>query len=69
MSAKNTKRLDAINSKIDHLLKAKSKLEKDFVNDMAQQIAKILVNKKAFNIDKSALLKKIETIIDGNYDR
>jgi len=69
MSTKNNKKLESINQKIASLQKIKSQIENDFINDMAQQIAKLLLKKNMFNIDKSALLKKIETAIDGNYDR
>ena len=62
MTSKNAKRLDAINSKISCLLKAKSKLEEDFINDISKEIAKIFVKKNLYSLDKSALLKKIESL-------
>ena len=69
MSAKNTKKLESINQKISNLQKIKNQLENDFVNDMSQQIAKLLVNKNAFNLDRNALLKKIESLIDEHVVR
>ena len=64
MYSKNNKKLNAINAKIDDLLKIKSQLENDFIQDLSQQIAKILMKKNVYNIDKIALLKKIEATID-----
>ncbi len=64
MPTKNNKRLDAINQKIAELQKTKSKLEEDFVQNMSQQIAKIFVKEKAYGVDKTALLKRIEAVVD-----
>ena len=65
MYAKNNKKLAVINAKIDDLQKLKSQLEENYANDLSTQIAQILVKKKAFNVDKSALLKTIESAIDA----
>jgi len=64
MYAKNNKKLAVINAKIDDLLKIKSQLENDFTQSLSEDIAKILVRKKAFNVDKSVLLKRIEAIVE-----
>jgi len=64
MTSKNTKKLESINQKILNLQKIKSQMEDDFVNDISQQIAKLLAKKNSFNIDKPALLKTIESAID-----
>ena len=63
MPMKNCAKLLEINRKIDELQKAKNLLEEEFVEDMSMQIAKILLKKKAFDIDKSDFLKAIELII------
>jgi len=64
MYSKNNKKLNAINAKIDDLLKIKSQLENDFAQGLSEDIAKILIRKNAINLDKSVLLKKIEAIVE-----
>jgi len=63
MSAKNAKRLEAINQKITSLQKIKSQIESDFVDGFSKDVSKLLVKKGVFNIDKSVLIKKIESFI------
>ena len=63
MPTRNSKRLDAINAKIADLQKLKNKLEDNFVQDASKDVAKLLVKHKTYNIDKSVLLKKIESAI------
>lgn len=60
----NSKKLESINQKIANLQKLQKKIEDDFIQTISKDIARILVKKKSFNIDKPALLKKIETLID-----
>ena len=67
MVARNTKKLDTINSKIANLQKTKNQLEDNFVQYMSQQIAKIFVKKKVYDIDQSVLFRKIESLIDEIY--
>lgn len=64
MPTKNNKRLYAINQKIAELQQTKNQLENDFVQDMSEQLARILLKKKIFNFDKTALLKRIEAVVD-----
>ncbi len=61
---KNNKKLESINSKIEELQKIQKQLEDDFIQNTSKQIAKILLKKKAFNIDMPTFLNNIESIID-----
>jgi hypothetical protein len=63
-NSKNNKKLESINQKIAELQILQKKIEDDFVQNISKDIAKILVKKKAYNIDKTNLLKKIEFLID-----
>lgn len=62
---KNVKKIEQISEKIAELQKIQKQIESDFIQDLSKQIAKILIKKKAFNIDKSSLLSKIESVIEA----
>lgn len=61
----NSKKLESINQKIVDLQKLQKKIEDDFIQTMSKDIAKILVKKKAYDVDKATLLKQIEVSIDN----
>lgn len=61
---KNSKKLDIINSKISDLQKIQKQLENDLISDLSSHISKIIIKKKAYNLDHSLLLSKIESTID-----
>lgn len=61
---KNTKKIKQINEKIAELQKIQKQLENDFIESISRDIAKLLLKKKAFNIDKHTFIREIEKIID-----
>jgi hypothetical protein len=61
---KNSKKLELVNQKISKLESKKKDLENKMINDVARQIASLLVKKRALNINMPAFLKNIERIID-----
>ena len=69
---KNIKKLEQINEKIAELQKIQKQLENEFIENMSKEISKILLKKRAFNIDKNLLLQEIENLINrlesGNED-
>ena len=69
MNAKNNKKLKEINAKIVVLLRQQKQLEENYAKDISQQIAQILIKKKAFNVDASSLLKTIESAIEAIQNR
>ncbi len=62
---KPNKKLETINAKILELQHMQKQLEDDFILNISKQIAKILLKKKAYNINQNELLSKIEDVIDG----
>ena len=61
---KNAKRIEQINEKIAELQKIQKQLEDEYIDDVSKDIAKLLLKKKAFNIDKNTLIKEITDLID-----
>jgi hypothetical protein len=64
MPTKNNKRLESINQKIADLQKLQKKIEDDYISNLSKDITKMLFKKKAYDVDKSALLKIIENAVD-----
>ena len=62
---KNSEKISLINEKIAELQKKQKQLENEYIENISKDIAKLLLKKKAFNLDKNVLLKKIEALIDG----
>lgn len=62
---KNSEKITQINEKIAELQKKQKQLENEYIENISKDIAKLLLKKKAFNLDKNTLLKKIEALIDG----
>ena len=60
----NPSKIEQLNVKIAELQKLQKNAENEFAQNIAKQIAKILIKKKAYNIEQSTLLKEIEIIID-----
>ncbi len=61
---KHNKKLEMINAKISELQQMQKQLEDDFIQNISKQIAKILLKKKAYNLNQNDLLTKIEALID-----
>jgi len=61
---KNAKKIEQINEKIAELQKIQKQLEDEYIDDVSKDIAKLLLKKKAFNIDKNTLIKEITDLID-----
>jgi hypothetical protein len=61
---KNSQKLEAVNKKIAELENKKKVLEDKMIENVAGQIAALLVKKRALRINIPAFLKKIEKIID-----
>jgi hypothetical protein len=61
---KNSQKLEAVNKKIAELENKKKVLEDKMIENIAGQIAALLVKKRALRINIPAFLKKIEKIID-----
>ena len=66
---KNAKKLQQINQKIADLKVLQKKLEDDFVKDLSKQISKIILKKNLFDIEKSKILKCVETAFDELLER
>ena len=62
---KNSEKITQINEKIAELQREQKQLEYEYIENISKDIAKLLLKKKAFNLDKNTLLKKIEALIDG----
>ena len=60
---KDIKKLEQINEKIAELQKVQKQLENDYVESLSKDIAKLLLKKRIFSIEKSAVLNKIDTVI------
>ena len=60
----NAKKLQQINNKIAELQELQKQLETKYIETLSKEIARIIIKKRAFNLDKSALLKKIEAAIN-----
>lgn len=60
----NAKKLQQINNKIAELQELQKQLETKYIETLSKEIARIIAKKRAFNLDKSAILKTIETAID-----
>ncbi|MCR5224731.1 MAG: hypothetical protein K6C34_01485 [Alphaproteobacteria bacterium] len=60
----NAKKLQQINNKIAELQELQKQLETKYIETLSKEIARIIIKKRAFNLDKSALLKKIEAVIN-----
>lgn len=61
---KDTKKLEQINEKIAELQKVQKQLESEYVESLSKDIAKLLLKKRIFSIEKSAILNKIEAVIN-----
>lgn len=61
---KNSEKISLINEKIAELQKKQKQLENEYIENLSKDIAKLLLKKKAFNLDKNVLLKKFEALID-----
>ena len=60
---KDIKKLEQINEKIAELQKVQKQLENEYVESLSKDIAKLLLKKRIFSIEKSAVLNKIDTVI------
>ena len=63
---KNSERLEQINQKITQLQKMQKQLEEKYIENITRKIIKILTKKKIFKINKNALIKEIENVINLN---
>ncbi len=55
---KNSEKITQINEKIAELQREQKQLEYEYIENISKDIAKLLLKKKAFNLDKNTLLKK-----------
>lgn len=61
---KDIKKLEQINEKIAELQKVQKQLENEYVESLSKDIAKLLLKKRIFNIEKSIILNKIDAVIN-----
>ena len=61
---KDAKKLEQINEKIAELQKLQKQLESEYVESLSKDIAKLLLKKKVFSIEKSVILNKIDDVIN-----
>ena len=61
---KDIKKLEQINEKIAELQKVQKQLENEYVESLSKDIAKLLLKKRIFNIEKSIILNKIDAAIN-----
>ena len=61
---KKQNKLQLIEAKIEELQKIQKQLEEEFISDLSNQIAKLLIKKKLFNLEKSEILNRIEKTLD-----
>lgn len=61
---KETKKLEQINVKIVELQKVQKQLEGEYVESLSKDIARLLIKKRIFSIEKSIILNKIDTAIN-----
>lgn len=66
---KTAKKLQQINQKIADLKILQKELKDDFVKDLSSQISKIIIKKNLFDIEKSKILKCVETAFDELLER
>ena len=61
---KDAKKLEQINEKIAELQKLQKQLESEYVESLSKDIAKLLLKKKIFSIEKSVILNRIDDVIN-----
>lgn len=61
---KNAKKLKQINEKISELQKVQNQLENEYIESLSKDIAKLLLKKRIFSIEKSIILNKIDALIN-----
>lgn len=61
---KDAKKLELINGKIAELQKVQKQLENEYVESLSKDIAKLLLKKRMFSIEKSIILNKIDAVIN-----
>lgn len=61
---KDAKKLELINEKIAELQKVQKQLENEYVENLSKDIAKLLLKKRMFSIEKSIILNKIDAVIN-----
>ena len=62
--AKQTKKLDSVNQKLEELIAKKHELENEMIQSISKQVAALLIKKHATDIDMKLFLQMVDSVID-----